>query len=115
MDQKSSVSSYAKESRNIVIAIPNIGENAKLDNFCACLKAMVRLEILKIGPMSLEKAVGIAVNVDSVLHGTEIFRNPHLFKPGSEPLPTDIDNVENIPHSLRKVYRNFANGQRRIP
>lgn len=49
LEQKTSVSAFLNDFRNIVIAIAGISEEEKLDKTCAGLKPQIWLEVLKMG------------------------------------------------------------------
>ena len=97
--QKTSVSSYLNEFRNLVLTIPDMSDGEKLDKFCAGLKPIVRLEVLKAGPANVDAAARIALNVDSAMFGAGMFNSVQQY---SQPQPMDIGNVEG----------NFAKGGR---
>lgn len=67
--QRSSVSSYLSEFRNIALTIPGINEGEMVDRFCQGLKPQIRLEVLKAGVKTMDEATRIALNVDSALFG----------------------------------------------
>ena len=92
--QRASVSSYLNEFRNLVLNIPNMTEDEKLDKFCAGLKPEIRLEVLKSGPVTVDNAARIALNVDSALFGAGIFMQRSSFSPSSGNDPMEIGNVE---------------------
>lgn len=92
--QKTSVSSYLNEFRNLVLTITDINEGEKLDKFCAGLKPNVRLEVLKSGPSTIDEAARIALNVDSALYGAGMFTPYSQY---TQPEPMDIGNVEGNP------------------
>jgi len=73
LHQTTSVSSYLNEFRNIVIGIPGMNEDEKLDRFCAGLKPHVRLEVLKSNPSDLQSATQIALNVDNAIFGAGMY------------------------------------------
>ena len=106
LQQKGSVSTYLNLFRNIVIGIPNISEDEKLDKFCAGLKTEIRLEVLKAGPSNMDDASRIALNVDSAMYGTGMF-SPSRNHSG--PTPMDIGNVEGQVNNFQNKKRN---GQR---
>lgn len=104
--QRTSVSAYLNEFRNLVITIPNINEDEKLDKFCAGLKPMIRLEVLKSGPENVDQAARVALNVDSAIFG--VGQSSSGFASGgndSGPQPMDIGNVEGQTHYRGKAFR----------
>lgn len=94
--QKGSVSAYLNLFRNIVISIPNITEDEKLDKFCSGLKPEIKLEVLKAGPISMDAAARIALNVDSAMYSTGNFLQ-------NGPVPMDIGNVNGSKSNLNSV------------
>ena len=67
--QRTSVSSYLSDFRNIVLTIPNMNEGEKVDRFCQGLKPQIKLDVMKSGAQSINDASRIALNVDSALFG----------------------------------------------
>ncbi len=65
--QRTSVSDYLSEFRNIVLMILGVNEGEQLDRFCQSLKPHVRLEVLKPGARITDEAARIALNVDSTM------------------------------------------------
>lgn len=113
--QKTSVSTYLSMFRNIVIAIPGMSEDEKLDRFCAGLKPQVRLEVLKGNPETLNDASTIALNVDNALMGAGMFR------PGGfggyagayqAPVPMELGNVEGKPHYRGRAFKPKRKGSK---
>ena len=49
----SSISKYLAEFRNIILTIPDVTDDEKLDRFCSGLKYEIRVEVLKSGVDSL--------------------------------------------------------------
>ena len=93
--QRTSVSSYLSEFHNIVLTIPGMNEEEKVDRFCQGLKPRVRLEVMKAGARKMNDASRIALNVDSALFGAGIFNfqgTQGTF--ASTPIPMDIGNIE---------------------
>lgn len=120
--QRTSVSAYLNQFRNIVIAIPGMNEGEKLDRFCTGLKPQVRLEVMKGNPENLADASKIALNVDNALMGAGMF-NPggysgfnmnHGSSSGSSsaPQPMDIGNVEGNMHYRGKSFKPKKKGQK---
>ena len=93
--QRTSVTSYLTEFRNIVLTIPGMSEGEKVDRFSQGLKPNIRLEVMKAGAQTMSDASRIALNVDSALFGAGMFRfqNDGGF-PGSQYTPMEIGNVE---------------------
>ena len=91
--QKTSVSSYLSEFRNVVLMIPGMTEGEKVDRFCQGLKPQIRLEVLKSGAQTMNDASRIALNVDSAIFGAQRF----IFTRNGEstnPTPMEIGNIE---------------------
>ena len=91
--QKTSISAYLSEFRNIALTIPGMIEDEQVDRFCQGLKPQIRLEVMKYGARTMSDASRIALNVDSALFGAGMLR----FQPrqGSfGPTPMDIGNLE---------------------
>jgi len=106
--QKGSVASYINEFRNIVISIPGMNEEEKLDKFCTELKPEVRLKVLKSGPQSLKQAARVALNVDSAIYGLRMFNSgPRTsnVSPSQVQVPMDIGNVEGKQYSHRSIVK----------
>lgn len=91
--QRTSVSSYLTEFRNIVLTIPDMSEGEKVDRFCQGLKPQVRLEVMKAGAQNINDASRIALNVDSALFGAGMFRFQGSMG-NSAPTPMEIGNFE---------------------
>ena len=91
--QKTSVTSYLSEFRNVTLTIPDMSEGEKVDRFCQGLKPQVRLEVMKTGPQSMNDAARIALNIDSAIFGARAHGN---FNYGieSRPTPMEIGNTE---------------------
>lgn len=101
--QRTSVSSYLAQFRNLVIGIPGMNDDEKLDRFVSGLKHSVKIEVLKASPDNLNDASRIALNVDNALSGAGMFSTGR-FSYGSNsttvqtPQPMDIGNVEGNAH-----------------
>ena len=93
--QKTSVTSYLTEFRNVVLTIPDISEGEKLDRFCQGLKPQIRVEVMKAGVQSVNDAARIALNVDSAIYGAGSFMRGN-FGRDSTPTPMEIGNTEQI-------------------
>lgn len=91
--QKTSVSTYLSEFRNIVLTIPEINDGEKLDRFIQGLKPQVKIEVLKAGAKNLDEASRIALNVDSAIFGSRLnrFQASDLRQ---SPVPMEIGNTE---------------------
>ena len=97
--QKTSVSAYLTEFRNVCLSIPGMSEGEKVDRFVRGLKPLVRIEVIKAGAQSMDDASRIALSVDSALFGARMFHNPRSsFAKESfadpTPTPMDIGNIE---------------------
>lgn len=93
--QRTSVTSYLAEFRNIVLTIPGMSEGDKVDRFCQGLKPNIRLEVLKAGAQTMQEASKIALNVDSALFGAGMFNFQYGGRfTGSQYTPMEIGNVE---------------------
>lgn len=93
--QRTSVTSYLAEFRNIVLTIPGMSEGDRVDRFCQGLKPNIRLEVLKAGAQTMNEASRIALNVDSALFGAGMFN----FQQGggftrTQYAPMEIGNIE---------------------
>ena len=93
LSQKTSVSSYLSDFRNIALTIPGMNEEEKVDRFCQGLKPQVRLEVMKSGARTMNDASRIALNVDSALFGAG-FLNFQTSQGNFGPTPMDIGNLE---------------------
>ena len=91
--QRTSVSSYLSEFRNIVLTIPGMNEGEQVDRFCQGLKPQIRLEVMKAGAQNMNDASRIALNVDAALFGAGMFR-PQWPGRFSAPTPMEIGNFE---------------------
>lgn len=93
--QRTSVTNYLSEFRNIVLTIPGMSEGEKVDRFSQGLKPNIRLEVMKSGAQTMTDASRIALNVDSALFGAGMFRfqNNSPF-PGHQYTPMQIGNIE---------------------
>lgn len=90
--QRTSVSSYLSEFRNIVLMITTMSEGEKVDRFCQGLKPQVRLEVMKAGAQTMNDASRIALNVDAALFGAGMYQS-YGFQ-SSAPTPMEIGNFE---------------------
>lgn len=73
LQQRTIVSSYLAQFRNLVIGILSINKEKKLDWFVALLKLFIKLEVLKCSSDALDDASCTALNEDSSLAGTSMF------------------------------------------
>ena len=103
--QKSSVLSYLNDFRNVIITIPGISEDEKLDRFVAGLKPNVMLDVRKSRPNTLENAAQVALSVDSALLSTGMYQSNDMGGFSSSPQPMDIGNVEGTSHYRGKSFR----------
>ncbi len=71
--QRTSVSSYLSEFRDIVLTIPSMSEAEQFDRFCHGLKPQVCLEVMNSGAQTINDAARIALNVDAALFGAGMF------------------------------------------
>ncbi len=90
--QRTSVSTYLSEFRNIILTIPGISEGEQVDCFCQGLKPQVRLEFMKAGAQTMNEASRIALNVDAALFGAGMHHGYYGHTSG--PTPMDIGNFE---------------------
>ena len=93
LTQRFSVAAYLAEFRNIILTIPHMTEDEKVDRFCQGLKPQIRLEVMKAGARTMNDASRIALNVDAALYGAGAFSYTPYRNP-SGPVPMDIGNVE---------------------
>lgn len=100
--QRTSVSVYLTQFRNIILTVPDMTEGEKVDRFCQGLKPRVRLEVMKAGAQTLDDASRIALNVDAALFGSGML---NLQGHGSfnGPTPMEIGNMEQM--SQREIDR----------
>jgi len=93
--QRTSVTSYLAEFRNIILTIPGMSEGEKVDRFSQGLKPNIRLEVMKAGAQTMTDASKIALNVDSALFGAGMlnFQNNSGFTISSY-TPMEIGNFE---------------------
>lgn len=93
--QRTSVTHYLTEFRNIVLTIPGMSEGEKVDRFSQGLKPNIRLEVMKAGAQTMAEASRIALNVDSALFGAGMFRHQSGSPfPSSQHTPMEIGNIE---------------------
>ena len=100
LTQRFSVAAYLAEFRNVILAIPQMTEDEKVDRFCQGLKPQIRLEVMKAGARTMNDASRIALNVDAALYGAGAFSYTPYQGP-SRPVPMDIGNVEQHPRVFR--------------
>ena len=93
LTQRFSVAAYLAEFRNVILTIPHMTEDEKVDRFCQGLKPQIRLEVMKAGARTMNDASRIALNVDAALFGAGAFSYTPYRSP-SGPVPMDIGNVE---------------------
>ena len=109
--QKTSVNAYLNEFRNIVISIPGISNDEKLDKFVSGLKPEVLLEVRKNRPADFENAAQIALTVDSALFSmNRYYQSNFVAGPSSGPQPMDIGNVESNTHYRGKSFKPKGRG-----
>jgi len=93
--QKTSVLAYLNEFRNIVMVIPGISDDEKLDKFVSGLKPEVILDVRKSRPADFESAAQIALTIDSALFSMGMYnRGTNDGGSSSGTVPMDIGNVE---------------------
>lgn len=92
-----SVASYLETFRNIVIAIPDILEAEKLNQFLKGLKPLIRLEAPTARCDNVNVASWVALNVGSALYGAGMFYGLNAFD-DSGPQPTEIRNFQGNRH-----------------
>ena len=97
LTQRTAVSAYLTEVQNIVLSIPGITENEKLDRFCSGLKPQVKLEVVKSNPTSFDQAAQVALSVDSAFFGAGMFnswggQSRNFSTPTYQPM--EIGNIE---------------------
>ena len=92
--QRTSVSVYLSEFRNITLTIPGISEGEQVDRFCQGLKPQVRLEVMKAGAQTMIEASRIALNVDAALFGAGMYHHQGHGRYNSGPTPMEIGNFE---------------------
>lgn len=99
--QRTSVSAYLSEFRNMALMIADMSEGEKLDRFCQGLKPEIRLEVLKAGTNTIDQASRIALSVDSALFGAGMISSSkqgqsYSVSGGSGATPMEIGNLENL-------------------
>ncbi len=99
--QRTSVSEYISEFKNIFLMIPGVNEGEQLDRFCQGLKPHIRLEELKTGARSMYGPARIPMNVDSAMFGAgmlsfQVQGHPYFGSRSYGPIatPIEIGNVE---------------------
>ena len=108
--QKTSVVHYVESFRNLVIEIPTMSEDEKVDKFISGLKPAVRLEVLKSGAQTLDEVTRIALSVDSAMFNFGMFSGSSYGQNNIGPQPMEIGNMETKP-----TYRNNSyNGNRNV-
>lgn len=68
--QRTSASAYMNDFQNLIIAIPGIKEDEKLDKLVAGLKPLTLVDVLKINPQDIAVVPQIALNMDNVIAAT---------------------------------------------
>lgn len=106
LHQVRSVAAYLTEFRNLIIAIPGMAEEEKMDRFSAGLKPQVRLEVKKVGQVDFNTASQLALNVYSAIFGAGMFmryggNGGTSGDDGTQPM--DIGNVEEGRHYKRET------------
>ena len=91
--QRTSVSSYLSEFRDIVLTIPNMSEGEQVDRFCHGLKPQVRLKVMKSGAQTINDASRIALNVEAALFGAGMFSYGGVMR-SDDPTPMEIGNFQ---------------------
>ena len=106
--QKSTVLAYLNEFRNVVMIIPRISEDEKLDKFVSGLKPDVHFEVRKSRPADFESAAQVALTIDSAISSSKLYyQGNNGGSSSSDPVPMDIGNVEG--QKSRKGNRNRPN------
>ena len=109
--QKTSVTAYLNDFRNIVISIPGISNDEKLDKFVSGLKPEVLLEVKKNRPADFESAAQIALTIDSALFSMNRYYQGNFGASSSSgPQPMDIGNVEGNTHYRGKSFKPKGRG-----
>ena len=93
--QRTSVSDYLTEFRNLTLTITGMNEEEKVDRFVQGLKPHVRLEVLKSNARTMNDASRIALNVDSALFNAGMFRFQG-YRQDPAPTPMEIGNFSNM-------------------
>lgn len=64
-----SLAGYLGDFCNIVIAIPGMTEDEKVEKLCPGLNPKLTMEVMKAGPSELDATVKLALNVDNAIFG----------------------------------------------
>lgn len=109
--QKTSVLAYLNEFRNIVMVIPGISPDEKLDKFVSGLKPDVHFEVRKSRPADFEGAAQVALTIDSAISSAKMYAHGNIGAGSSSVSdPMDIGNVEGQkPHrgASKKLPRDY--------
>jgi len=104
LKQKTSVSAYLSEFRNIVINIQDMSEGEKLARFCEGLKSHILLDVRKNNPSDLDAAANIALSVDGAYYGAGFYTGKVVPSSYSGYAPMEIGNFEKS-HSMNAQKR----------
>ncbi len=89
--QKTSVSSYLSEFRNIVLALPNMSAGEQVDRFCQDLEVQAGMGVIKSGARTINDASRIALNVGAALFDAGMFSCGGFMRLNA-PTPVEIGN-----------------------
>ena len=92
--QIGSVIGYNDAFNKLIIELPDIDENTKIDMYCRGLKQQVQLHVRLRAPESLNIAQSVAMNVDNII-GTTTFGKPKSFNTTSRFSNADTPSSSN--------------------
>jgi hypothetical protein len=91
--QTQSVQAYVHAYRSLILDIPDMAENEKLDRFVRGLKERVRKEVELRDPTSLDEAIKIADRVDAITYNWRYPESEKLRTEAMGPTPMEIDAI----------------------
>ena len=94
LKQKTSVSKYLSDFRNIILTLPEVTEGEQFDKFINGLKSEVRLEVLKSTASTIEEAAHIALRVDSAMWRFENYEGVTSKTRDNGPISMEIGNIQ---------------------
>lgn len=68
LQQRSSVKAYTNEFKRLLLNIPDMSENEKLDRYRRGLKTQVRLHVVFANPETFEQTCLLAEQIDSIIY-----------------------------------------------
>lgn len=103
LKQTRTVVRYLSDFRNIILTIPGMQEDEKVDRIIEGLKFNIRVEVLKAQADTLDECARVALNIDSAIWRAGTVGHSSAL---DGPMPMEIGNVQGTSHGkLSKAQR----------